>query len=117
MPYKDVEKRRKTAKEWAKTHPERAAANSRKYLLKKRYSGQVPPKRFQEMFEAQNGKCAICGITPLENEKELSIDHDHTTGKVRALICNQCNLALGCVKENTIILENMINYINGWRFG
>lgn len=114
MPNKDVEINRARAKKWAKDHPDRAALASRKYLLKKRFSKEMTLDKFQELFDAQNGKCAICGITPLD--KHLSIDHDHESGAIRALLCNKCNLALGCVNENTLILENMINYINGNRF-
>ena len=110
MPYKNVMKRRERAKMWARTHPERVAINSRKYLLKKRFSPEMTPGKFQEMFDKQNGKCAICKQEPLG--KHLSIDHVHMTGKIRGLLCNRCNMALGGVKENILTLLSMIDYIN-----
>lgn len=110
MPYKDTEKRRQRARDWAKAHPERVAINSRKYLLKRRYSSEM--NRFDDMFKEQNGKCAICKSEELD--KRLSVDRDHETGRVRGLLCHRCNLALGLIQDNTITLTNMINYIN-WK--
>ena len=107
---KTREQRVARAKQWGNDHPDKRAEASRKYLLKKRFGDEMTPEKFQEMFDAQNGKCAICGIAPLD--KHLSIDHDHETGAVRGLLCNPCNLALGNVKDNTLILENMIRYLN-----
>jgi hypothetical protein len=52
------------------------------------------------MYEEQDGKCAICksGIKKRSKKKiEIAnVDHDHETGKVRALLCNHCNKMLGC---------------------
>jgi hypothetical protein len=44
------------------------------------------------MSKAQDGKCKICGGTELKN---LHIDHDHATGKIRGLLCMRCNMGLG----------------------
>ena len=56
--------------------------------------------------KAQNECCALC------NERaQLYVDHDHKTGKFRGLICNDCNLAIGKVKENVETLKAMIEYL------
>jgi len=52
------------------------------------------------------GKCATCDST-----KRLVIDHDHATGMVRGLLCNDCNLALGKVKDSTETLMRLVEYL------
>ena len=99
------------AKEWKKANPEKVAAYSRKYLLKRKYSIELNPEKFQEMYDAQGGKCAICQKEPLDNH--LSVDHNHETGEIRGLLCVGCNWALGWVKEDVVTLLRMIDYING----
>jgi hypothetical protein len=79
----------------------------RRYWMKKKYG--ITDDTRQAMFIAQQGKCAICGKIP---DGLLSIDHNHTTGKVRGLLCKSCNSALGLVHENTDILQGMMDYIN-----
>ena len=55
---------------------------------------------FQDMFEAQGGKCSICGRgIKMRSSKKIEIanvDHNHETGRVRSLLCNHCNKMLGC---------------------
>ena len=57
----------------------------------------------------QNNKCLICGNE--QDGKDLAIDHCHTTNKVRGLLCNSCNLGLGCFKDNLDILASAIKYL------
>ncbi len=58
------------------------------------------------LLEKQKHKCAICG-----DDKKLCIDHDHGTGKVRGLLCTDCNLSLGRFKDNIDILSKAITYL------
>lgn len=64
---------------------------------------------YEKMFSAQNGQCAICGNA--SPDKVLNVDHDHKTGKVRALLCNGCNTALGHIRENPGIAQSIIHYL------
>ena len=69
---------------------------------------------YDKMFAEQNGVCYICKRTATEVVKSrsvLSIDHCHKTGKVRKLLCNSCNTALGHVGDNINTLEKMISYL------
>lgn len=59
----------------------------------------------------QEGKCAICGEYEEGNGKKLAIDHDHTTGQVRGLLCAQCNLGLGNFRDSVDLLERAIAYL------
>ena len=64
----------------------------------------------QSMIASQNGKCAICKID-LDNGKHTCVDHCHTTGKIRKILCRSCNVLIGHSKENTEVLKNAIEYL------
>jgi hypothetical protein len=83
----------------------------RKQQLKRKYNMSLA--EYELLYEIQNGRCNICFLSPEElKSKYLVVDHDHKTGRVRGLLCNNCNAALGFVKENTKVLESMILYAN-----
>lgn len=62
---------------------------------------------YNNMYNNQNGKCLICE----ESFEKLCIDHDHKTGKVRGLLCRNCNGGIGLLKENIHIIKNSLNYL------
>ncbi len=78
---------------------------------------------YAEMFAAQDGKCAICGGQPCGNrwtrdaetgekrEQRFSVDHCHKTGKVRALLCGQCNRGIGDFKDNPELMRKAAEYV------
>ena len=62
----------------------------------------------------QNGCCAICkGEEPSDFKGRLSIDHDHSSGKIRGLLCMKCNSGLGMFNDDEDILLNAIKYLKG----
>lgn len=65
---------------------------------------------YQLMLESQNGLCAICNSPPKANLR-LAVDHDHQTGRVRGLLCNRCNLALGAFHDSSVYLLRAISYL------
>jgi hypothetical protein len=67
------------------------------------------------MLKKQNNKCYICNRPDSEQTRSLHIDHDHKTGKVRALLCHHCNTTIGSLKENTKVLKNIINYLKEYK--
>jgi hypothetical protein len=69
--------------------------------------------QLEQMVIAQDNRCAICKNV-FKNRKDTQIDHNHTTGKVRALLCIKCNMALGLLEENIIILDSMNLYLKKW---
>ena len=79
----------------------------RHHVLKSRYG--ITMEDYYKMLEAQNNKCAVCKI---EATKTLDVDHDHNTGKVRGLLCNNCNRGLGHLKDSITNLQNAIDYLD-----
>lgn len=67
--------------------------------------------QFNEMRVKQDYLCAICSKHESESNKGLHTDHCHDTKKVRGLLCNACNLAIGQLKHNTTILLKAISYL------
>lgn len=71
----------------------------------------INSKQYHLMRKQQNYKCLICSKSEEELNKKLCIDHSHLTKTLRGLLCQQCNLGIGFLKENINILQNAINYL------
>jgi hypothetical protein len=68
--------------------------------------------QYDELFESQNGCCAICDEQASQlPRKRLFVDHCHTTGEVRGLLCQHCNFVLGHARDNQDVLLNAIQYL------
>ena len=68
---------------------------------------------YNDMFIEQGGSCAICGTHQKEFKFCLSVDHCHSTGKIRGLLCHRCNGGLGNFNDNPEILQNALKYLKG----
>ncbi len=85
--------------------------------LKNNYN--ITLQEYNALFEKQNGKCAICGTNKYTTDyrtgkdRSLYIDHCHTTGIVRGLLCNACNLGLGKFKDSRELIVKTLNYLDG----
>jgi hypothetical protein len=69
---------------------------------------EITEEQFEALLGRQARACAICFEAVGER---LNVDHDHSTGKVRGLLCRRCNLLLGKVQDNETILASAINYL------
>lgn len=94
--------------------PKRRDAERRRGLMK-RYG--ITPERYDEMLAAQQGVCVICGDPPrpdgVHASARLHVDHDHTSGKIRGLLCGPCNSGLGLFRDHPGLLQKAIEYLNG----
>ena len=77
---------------------------SRSYHLKRRYG--ITAEEADAMLAEQGGRCAICEVAPAEH-----VDHDHVTGKVRALLCFNCNGGLGQFRDDPRFLYAAAEYV------
>ena len=93
-------------KEYRGGHPEEIRECKRKNRLG---AYGVTVEEYNLMLGHQGGVCALCGRPP--GKKPLAVDHDHETGKVRGLLCQNCNVGLGCFGDSVPILEGAIKYL------
>ena len=105
----------KMTSQYYQNNIERIRAYKRKYKNKhkNRYKNQrlirnygITLEKYKQMFEQQNGKCAICNL-----KRKLHVDHDHATEKVRGLLCTSCNNGLGRFKDSPQFLKRAIKYL------
>jgi hypothetical protein len=69
-------------------------------------------EKYEILKQQQNFACAICLTPETKLSKSLELDHDHTTGLVRGLLCHSCNLVLGKIKDSKHWLRNAIQYVS-----
>jgi hypothetical protein len=109
---KNKEKHTAFSKTWKEANPDK----KKDWVLRDKFG--ISLEEYRKMLATQSGKCAICHqpeMATLKKSgkvKELSVDHCHSTGKVRGLLCYRCNTALGLLREDTGIALNLINYID-----
>jgi superfamily II DNA helicase RecQ len=105
----ECEKEKTKTPEYKKrrSHPKYDAIR-RKHKLK---TYGLTVEQYKEMFDKQLGKCAICRVHQIELPKELSVDHSHVTGKVRGLLCSNCNFGLGYFKDSIERLQEAVTYL------
>ena len=107
---RDPEKYRAYMVCWREQNRQRIQYSSKAY----RYGVSVEEIKALELVQA--GRCACCEELPSPHAKDkrkrtLVIDHDHLTGKVRALLCYHCNLALGYLRDSSTRAEQAVAYL------
>lgn len=106
------EYQRKKAKEYHAAHP----GHSKNTNLRLRYG--ITIDEYKKILASQNGVCAICKLPETTVHKrsgkirDLAVDHCHDTGKIRGLLCGDCNRSLGMMKEDTWRLFSMVSYLS-----
>lgn len=73
-------------------------------------SYRITLEQYDAMLSSQNGVCAACGGVNASG-KPLFVDHNHTTGQVRGLLCSMCNSSIGLAKESADILKKLASYL------
>jgi Recombination endonuclease VII len=86
--------------------------NTRKNSYLKRSFG-ITLEDYNNLLKKQNFSCAICFKSQKDLARDLSVDHDHKTGKIRGLLCNTCNThAVPFVESHLNLLTNVKDYLN-----
>jgi len=120
MPYKDPAKKAQQSKEWLQNNPEWVKEYNKEYKkknpdymrdwsLKTKYG--MTSKDWDDMYSNQDGKCKICLNNIIYRGRQTHVDHCHTTGKVRGLLCSKCNQMIGLANEDKDILQKAIDYL------
>lgn len=90
---------------YRQTHLESVAAYARGYYLRTVHG--MTNDDYEAMLEAQDGKCSICS----NSEGRLVIDHSHSSGIVRSILCDACNLMIGHGREDPKLLRCAASYL------
>jgi len=77
---------------------------------KLRYKYGISLEEYEAMLAKQDGACAVCVSIP--DGRDLCVDHDHLTGKVRGLLCDLCNRMLGQSGDRSWLLRRGANYLD-----
>jgi dCMP deaminase len=83
---------------------------NRAWRLKRYYN--LTPQDYDQILQLQDGVCAICRITKHgDGGKKLVVDHDHSNNQIRGLLCDNCNRAIGALRDNPKILQTASIYL------
>jgi hypothetical protein len=66
---------------------------------------------YDQMLAAQDGRCAICRSATTQGRGRWHIDHDHVTGQVRGLLCNNCNMGIGYFGDDPEVMTAAAKYV------
>lgn len=109
-------------REYRRKHPERVREAKKKYRMGKGKKSEahrrqrygISAEEMERMCEAQGGGCAICGAhISAHNGCATHVDHDHSTGRVRGILCRLCNPALGAFRDDPSLLRKAADYLEG----
>lgn len=103
--YKNRKKALETVKKYRLNHPEKCKQHMKHFNLMRKYG--ISEELYNNMVKNQDGQCLICDL----KVERLDVDHNHATGKIRGLLCHNCNSLLGHAKDNIDTLKEAINYL------
>lgn len=115
------------AREWNRAHPGKRAEQARRQRAARRFADPegeslkrrrweirskygLTPEDYDALLASQGGVCAICKQEPAS--RGFHVDHDHVTGRVRGLLCNRCNVALGNFRESREVILAAVDYLD-----
>jgi hypothetical protein len=113
MPYSDEEKKRRHEEQkarWRKTPEGRSFM--RNWKLQKYYG--LTLEAFNALLAGQGGKCAVCETSEWRGHGPV-LDHDHVSGKVRGILCTNCNTAIGLMKDDPKRIAKLFAYLKEGR--
>jgi len=116
MATRDKVKAKQQYKAWYEKNKELKQAYDNEWQLMYRYG--ITRSDFTKMFLEQGGVCAICGQPETQIDKRsgeirnLAVDHCHSTGVVRGLLCTHCNHGLGKFQDDVMLSQKAIEYLS-----
>jgi len=106
------------AKVWREANPERQAEYRRRHNWKRKPSTKaerlarygLTVEAWESMLAEQNGACGIC-LSAFPSKRSVFVDHCHTTGAVRGLLCSKCNFGIGKFRDDPDVLLLAVAYL------
>lgn len=102
------EQARNRVARYRRKYPAKVKMFFRRWCLRTKYG--LTLAQFDTLAANQSGLCAICR-EPLANNRRGAVDHDHFSGKVRGLLCGECNRGLGNFRDNPVLLLMAVRYL------
>tara|TARA_B100001250_G_C19601306_1_gene700751 strand:+ start:59 stop:481 length:423 start_codon:yes stop_codon:yes gene_type:complete len=102
---------------WQALVDSKLTGDSREKYLRMRRNGNllraygITADEYDVLLETQGNVCAICREYPYQHKK-LAVDHDHATGRVRGILCENCNRGIGMFKDRPELLQSAIEYLS-----
>lgn len=108
---RDCESKRQYRIRSVKTNKDRYTTDRLKgYRVK--HSFGITYEDWVNLMESSEWKCEICGRTIETSGRTLAVDHCHKTGRIRGVLCQRCNCAIGLMNDDPAILQNAIQYLH-----
>lgn len=104
---RNPERHRGYKQRYVSSHPTR----SREYALRTKFG--LTLEAYEQLLLSQSRACAICGVSVDDYGRAFDVDHNHTTGAVRGLLCGPCNKGLGCLKDDPERVAAALSYLKG----
>jgi hypothetical protein len=108
---------REYAKKWRRENPKSRKLSDRKKELK-RLGATI--ELFNSILEKQKGLCKICSIDFQKEDKKPVLDHNHETGNIRGILCQNCNMQLGHIEKlrikNFLFMEQALEYLKKYNY-
>jgi hypothetical protein len=107
-----VARKRASNREYMRSYMRSDAGRAacRRHLLKKKYG--LTTEQFNKLLTSQEHSCACCGRKEAGGRSnQWNVDHCHVTGEVRGLLCNSCNVGLGCLGDDLQGIRNALSYL------
>ena len=110
--------RRELVRDWRERNPRKRQAYRQLVKTKERAQAHgLTEAQYRQLLDSQGGVCAICGQPERRTRKStgvrlsLAVDHCHKTGRIRGLLCGDCNYALGILDDDIERLESAVEYL------
>ena len=109
------EKRSKQSKQYREENKESIKKVIRKWRMQTTFGLSI--EEYDALLQSQNNCCASCGVHMSTQKRNLAVDHCHSTGKIRGLLCTNCNIGLGMFKDDVNLLQKAIEYLEKKKYG
>ena len=105
----NYKQKEETDRKWKEANQDKVLNSYFKYNLKRNFG--ITVEDYYSLLDAQGGVCAICGTDKCSTGRRFAVDHNHSTGVIRGLLCQACNTGIGKLGEDIQLLHRAITYL------